>query len=117
MKAFPLVIRTKPETLAKYGMRPEDFERLLEMQGGTCAVCKRLPPSGRLVVDHYHAKGWKGMSANDRRLHVRGLLCYNDNTHHCRKGITIEKAESIVRYLRDFESLPPLTAPIDNFVL
>ena len=50
----------------KYGLTPDQYELLLESQGGVCAVCRRLPQHGRrLSVDHLHS--------NPPRL--RGLLC------------------------------------------
>jgi hypothetical protein len=58
---------------SKYGLTPEDFDRMLESQGGVCAICgdarwdaARNPemPS----VDHDHATG-----------KVRGLLCKHCN--------------------------------------
>lgn len=55
--------------LAKYGLTPADFDRIVQAQGGTCAVCrgKMDPPN----VDHCHATG-----------QVRGILCIQ-----CNKGI------------------------------
>jgi Recombination endonuclease VII len=46
----------------KYGMEQEDYDELLESQGGRCAICGR--PFGRVCIDHDHATG-----------QVRGLLC------------------------------------------
>lgn len=61
----------------KYGITPEDYDALLEKQGGVCALC--LQPervkdrTGRLrdslSVDHDHATGA-----------VRALLCHHCNT-------------------------------------
>lgn len=45
----------------RYGLSLEDFDDLLERQGGVCAVCKEAPPT---EVDHDHDTG-----------EVRGLLC------------------------------------------
>ncbi|MFE8944509.1 endonuclease VII domain-containing protein [Streptomyces sp. NPDC007856] len=53
----------------KYGLTPEEYDRLLAAAGERCAICRREPPAGkRLVVDHDH-----DTSA------VRGLLCQNCN--------------------------------------
>lgn len=50
---------------AKYGLRPDDFERMLSEQGSACAICREAfadnaPP----CIDHCHDTG-----------RVRGLLC------------------------------------------
>jgi len=51
----------------KYGITAEDRARILEAQGGGCAICQER--SGRLCVDHCHETG-----------RVRGLLCISCNT-------------------------------------
>ncbi|HXF71611.1 MAG TPA: endonuclease VII domain-containing protein [Actinomycetota bacterium] len=50
--------------LRKYGITAEDYDRLLEEQGGVCAICGRRPKQRYLAVDHEHGTG-----------RVRGLLC------------------------------------------
>ncbi|HJU02351.1 MAG TPA: endonuclease VII domain-containing protein [Actinomycetes bacterium] len=54
---------------ALYGISLPEYEELLQMQGGVCAICTR-PPRGKrpLDVDHDHESG-----------KVRGLLCGNCN--------------------------------------
>lgn len=47
-----------------YGITPEQYDALLEAQGGRCALCGRQPKGKRLAVDHRHSDG-----------QVRGLLC------------------------------------------
>lgn len=56
-----------------YGLSLEDYERMLQAQGGVCAVCKGLQQDPRkryLCVDHCHKTGA-----------VRGLLC-----DHCNRA-------------------------------
>ena len=53
--------------LNTYGLTPGDYQRLLEYQGGACAIC-RGTRSYRLNVDHCHRTG-----------KVRGLLCRRCN--------------------------------------
>src|SRR5271169_130184 len=49
-----------------YALRPGDYERILEEQGGVCAICRRAPKALRhLHVDHRHDDGL-----------TRGLLCW-----------------------------------------
>ena len=61
------------DTLAKYGITEEQYNKLTAKQGGVCAICGQRPtgngPNRRLVVDHHHDSG-----------QVRGLLCGPCNT-------------------------------------
>jgi hypothetical protein len=45
----------------RFGLEPDDVERIIEEQDGVCAVCKKRPPT---QVDHDHHTGV-----------VRGILC------------------------------------------
>lgn len=51
-----------------YGLGRDDYDTLLALQGGRCAVCRAKPKGKRLVVDHDHKTGA-----------VRGLLCARCN--------------------------------------
>lgn len=55
---------------SKYGLEPDDYDRLLAQQNGVCAICEH-PEKIRtsLSVDHDH-------ETNE----VRGLLCFNCNS-------------------------------------
>jgi hypothetical protein len=49
----------------EYGLSKEDYDRMLEEQGGICAICKKPCATKRsLAVDHDHVSG-----------KIRGLLC------------------------------------------
>lgn len=53
-----------------YGISLEEYEEMLENQGGRCAICGAFPPPDKLLdVDHDH-------NSNT----VRGLLCSQCNT-------------------------------------
>lgn len=55
--------------LKTYGITLQEYETLLEAQGGVCAICgKECVTFENLAVDHDHATGA-----------VRGLLCNNCN--------------------------------------
>lgn len=60
--------------LSRYGLDIESYDRMLEMQGGLCAICEDPPdPNGvrassRLHVDHCHETG-----------RIRALLCTRCN--------------------------------------
>lgn len=71
--------------LAAYGISPEQFDQMMEMQGGVCVICKRPPREGRLlVVDHCHTSG-----------RVRAALC-----HGCNRwlGIYEKFRQGVVEY-------------------
>jgi Recombination endonuclease VII len=56
--------------LRRYQLTQEDFDSMVERQGGTCAICHRSPPKGKVLhVDHDHETG-----------QTRGLLCFRCNT-------------------------------------
>lgn len=50
----------------RYGLTPAQYDALVELQGGRCAICRQSPTGKRtrLHVDHDHLTG-----------EVRGLLC------------------------------------------
>lgn len=55
--------------LRKYGMTEEDYNELLIIQGGLCAICKKLPTEKYFVIDHCH-----------NSLKIRGLIHRTCNT-------------------------------------
>ena len=101
-KILPVRI-PKPATLRRYGLTVEGWRAICERQGWCCAVCRKVPPNGRLCLDHEHVKGWKRMKAEQRATFVRGILCTWCNHWYCGRGITVEKAENVVAYLVAYE--------------
>lgn len=68
----------------KYGLTVEDYERMLEEQGGGCAICGRPPRDDiSLHVDHDHDTGL-----------TRGLLCFPCNNAI---GLMQDDPERLVR--------------------
>jgi hypothetical protein len=57
-----------PKRAKQLGVDDDEYERMLEAQGGGCAICGAKPKTRRLHVDHDHATG-----------KVRGLLCHRCN--------------------------------------
>jgi len=65
------VTNRKYNLLKKYRMTEEDYDVLLESQGGVCAICHTTEPKGKhdtWHIDHCHTTG-----------DVRGLLCHKCN--------------------------------------
>lgn len=54
----------------EFGISEAEYMKMLDAQGGVCAICKNSETGGRwLAVDHNHENG-----------KVRGLLCQKCNT-------------------------------------
>jgi hypothetical protein len=81
--------------LKVYGITEQDYERMLEEQGNTCAVCNAPPKpfttksEPRLHIDHCHTTG-----------KVRGLLC-----GHCNSALGQARddpaiLQGLIEYLR-----------------
>jgi len=75
-----------------YGISAKEYALLLKAQGGRCYICRELPRSKRLAVDHDHVTG-----------KVRGLLCA-DSDWGCNYAILgkikdVAMARRIVQYL------------------
>ena len=77
---------------ATYNITGEEYDALLELQGGVCALCLGKRPY-RLAVDHCH-----------RTLEVRGLLCKG-----CNNRLLPSVRDQIATLLRAVEYLrnPP----------
>ena len=75
----------------KYGITVGQYERLLEVQGGCCAVCQKnaLVFKTRLAVDHNHKTG-----------EIRGLLCYRCNKFVIGRNTDPSIFQSAAAYLR-----------------
>lgn len=60
----------------RYGISGQEYDAMVEAQGGRCAVCREFPSqentrahwSGKLCIDHCHETG-----------RIRGLLCNDCN--------------------------------------
>ena len=67
-----LATERRSKLKAAYGITPEQYEDMLQTQGGACAICRAKKPGGRtklFFIDHCHNTG-----------KVRGLLCMRCNT-------------------------------------
>ena len=79
-----------------YKFSNDEYDSLLESQGGVCGICKVPPVSSKnafreyLVVDHDHITG-----------DVRGLLCMSCNTALGSFNDDINTLNTAIQYLRD----------------
>jgi hypothetical protein len=97
-----------PETVAeakrrsalktKFGITPEQYDEMLDLQGGVCYICRRPPGAKRLAVDHDHRTGL-----------VRGLLCSSGRRNGCNYGLLGGRDADPAMFLRAYEYLtsPP----------
>jgi hypothetical protein len=69
-----------------YGISADEFDALLEKQGGVCAICAGADPKH---LDHDHATGA-----------IRGILCVNCNHGLGKFFDDVELLERAVAYLR-----------------
>lgn len=77
-----------------YGITVEQFDQLLEFQGGHCYICEQ-PPKGKriMVVDHEHSAGKAGK--------VRGILCLICNLKFLGREKSSFKYQNAAEYLDD----------------
>lgn len=86
--------KNKQAKLKTYGLTLEDFARMLEDQGGVCAICheppniKRMARIKDLSVDHDHETG-----------KVRALLCYHCNAALGHLRDSPQRVYNALRYL------------------
>lgn len=94
---LPTIPSTK--TLDKYGLSYGLWYHIAFLQGDVCGVCGKLPKSGRLNVDHEHVKNYAKLPPEQKRKHVRGLLCFRCNKFFAMRGMTEKIACRLVKYL------------------
>lgn len=86
------IAQSLKDWLKTYGLTPEEYEKMLENQGGVCAICQsphpRMKNAKRLYVDHCHETGT-----------VRGLLCHQCNAMLGHSGDSPETLRKAAIYL------------------
>lgn len=99
-----MAIYNRSTTTGKYGITPEEFDQIMEVQDGVCAGCHRAPSTLRhLDIDHKHQRREAKASPESRRPLVRGALC-----HRCNRalGVVFDSPETL-RNLADYLDNPP----------
>jgi len=97
-----MLLEPTKQTLARYGLGIEDWLAMANNQNHRCFICENEPTKGRLCIDHEHVKGWKLMPPEQRKMYVRGLLCWTCNHFYVGRGISIPRAENVVKYLKGY---------------
>lgn len=92
----------RKHNLSRYGVTPEDYDRMLAEQDGKCALCGRPPtPNGvraasKLHVDHDHETGA-----------VRDLLCSTCNVGIGNLGDDPGLLRAAAAYIERHRAVPP----------
>jgi len=95
----------------RFGIRNEDYERMLKEQGGKCAICGRSETGGRkwlsgritkFAVDHKHVEGYESMPPEEKKKYVRGLLCVSCNNRVL--GLIEDNPELVIKAQKYLES-------------
>ena len=77
--------------LRTYGLTAEEYQVMVEKQGGRCPICRTKGP---LVVDHCHST-----------QKVRGLLCDDCNKGMGILGDSTKRLERAIQYLNQRKEL------------
>lgn len=102
-------VRADGHRLSFYGLRPQEFDALVERQDGRCAICHEPPADGVWCVDHDHdcCPGKKSCGRC-----IRGLLCGPCNRGLGCFGENWETLLTAMLYVADAEAAR-LTRPPD----
>ena len=73
----------------RFKLAPEKFDKLLQNQQYSCAICKTQLPESELQVDHCHNSG-----------KIRGLLCFSCNLSLGMFKDNIQLLRKAVEYLK-----------------
>lgn len=75
----------------RYGLCLEEYNKLLEKQGGCCAICNKHSSEFKkpLYIDHNH-----------KTKEIRGLLCHNCNVVLGMVGDDIDILSKSIEYLK-----------------
>lgn len=87
--------KRRARLLAKYGITPAQYDKMLARQGGTCALCGRPPKTRRLSVDHDHTCRKKPSRLHGR---IRGGICQRCNRFIVASN-DVQSARRLVEYL------------------
>jgi hypothetical protein len=92
----------QPGTLAKYGLSADEWLAMLKENDWRCPICFK-GVGVRWVTDHRHVPGWKAMAPEDRKRHVRGVLCSFCNHRRVHSTLNAEMAQRIADYFKRAE--------------
>ncbi|WP_425457694.1 endonuclease VII domain-containing protein [Catellatospora sichuanensis] len=96
-----VVLRKRAETLSRYGLSLEDFNRIVEKLDRRCPICQEDPSLLKKgwAIDHCHETGA-----------FRGIICTRCNAGIGGLGDTAQSVEKAIGYLLNFYRLNPRAA-------
>lgn len=77
---------------SKFGISIDEYNNLLEIQNGVCAICKNFNKEKNLAVDHDHETG-----------KIRGLLCSRCNLGIGQFNDNIQLLSDAISYLENYK--------------
>ena len=83
-----ILAKSRRIKLRTYGLTPEQYDAMLQSQGGVCAICGMNRDARRLAVDHDH-----------KTNKVRALLCHFCNTALGKFLDSVEILKKAILYL------------------
>lgn len=83
----------------RYGLSLDEYQSMLEKQGGVCAICGELPENKSLAIDHDRSCCDKDGSCGNC---VRGLLCSSCNNGLGRFRDNIKFLKNATSYLEEY---------------
>lgn len=88
--------------LKKYGLTKAEYDTF----GHVCHVCSAKAPEGKLLnVDHDHVDGFAKLPFEEKKHHVRGLLCHGCNVSLGLLAEDPERMEALAGYIRTWHSM------------
>lgn len=81
------------EIIKKYAITEDQYQQILQLQNGVCAICGNHQRRQRLSIDHCHLT-----------KKVRGLLCTRCNRNIGRFYDSAVRLQRAAEYLETFES-------------
>lgn len=88
-------------TLKKYGLTLIEWKDMISETGYRCPICERVLATP--VVDHLHVRNWRKMKQDKRKKYIRGIPCNYCNRRRLARGMNLQIARNIVKYLEAFE--------------
>lgn len=85
-------------TLDTYGLTQDEWIAILKAQDWKCPIC--LKTRCKWNTDHEHVPKWRHMPPEERKKHVRGVLCFHCNHKVVGNARDPDKVQRVADYLR-----------------